>query len=97
MKSIMTMTTMMRNAYFAMEIIKIMIMKSRPNLFAAFSGHTKNVELRTYYSNAQRVGDAESRNKFQKSCIFIYLYLLFSKSSFLLKKVKIFQFYSQIS
>ena len=48
MKLIMTMTTTMRNAYFAMEIINIMIMKSRPNVFAAFSGHTKNVGLPTY-------------------------------------------------
>ena len=72
-------------------------MKSRPNLFAAFSGHTKNVGLSTYYLRAQRVGDAESRNKFQKPYIFIYLYLLLKKSLFPVKKVKIFQFSLQIS
>ena len=62
----MTKTTMMRNTYFAMVIIKIMAMQSRPNVFAAFSGHTENLGLPMYYSRAQRVGDAESRNKLKK-------------------------------
>ena len=65
MKLIMTMPTMMRKAYFAMVIINIMIVKSRPKVFTAFSGHTKNVGLPMYYSRVQHVGYAETTNKFQ--------------------------------
>ena len=75
---------------FCDVIIKMMTMQSGTNVSVGFSGHTKNVGLPTYYSRAQRVGDAESRNEFQKRCTFVYLYLLLSRSSFSVKKCKAF-------